>query len=280
MKVAIVGASGVLGRALIPLLLERHTVRALVRTPERIMRIFGAQVEALECDLLAPDIEERLPDLLAGCNVIIHAATAIPSDFNAPGAWEANTRIRTEGTARLLAATLQSGAEGYIQQSICFAYPDGGEAWITESTPLNPTQTTVLAMEEQVRALPTDRLRWCILRGGVFVGTDTFQDGDIQKLRAGELKVPCDGSAYHPMIHVDDVASAFAAAVERAPSGSIYNISDEPIRQGDYFDKLAAAIGAPKPERDTTVPCPPSQRVSSEAAKAVLGWQPRRGIVP
>jgi nucleoside-diphosphate-sugar epimerase len=279
MKVAIVGASGVLGRALIPLLAERHTVRTLVRTPERITRLFS-NVEALACDLLEPGIEERLPGLLAGCEVVIHAATAIPSDFNAPGAWEANTRIRIEGTARLIAATLQSGAEGYIQQSICFAYPDGGDAWITEDTPLNPAQTTLVNMEEQVRAIPTDRLRWSILRGGVFVGKDTFQDGDIQKLRAGELKVPCDGSAYRPMIHADDVATAFAAAVERAPSGSIYNISDEPLRMGDYLDLLADASGATQPARDPAAACPPSHRVSSEAAKAALGWEPRRGIMP
>jgi nucleoside-diphosphate-sugar epimerase len=280
MKVAIVGASGVLGRALIPLLTERYTVRTLVRTPERITSLFGAQVETLQYDLLAPDTENRLPDLLADCDVVIHAATAIPPDFNAPGAWDANTRIRTEGTARLIAATLQSSAEGYLQQSICFAYPDGGDTWISEDTPLNVGQTTLANMEEQVRAIPISRLRWSILRGGVFTGKDTFQDGDIQKLRAGTLKVPHDGSAYRPMIHVDDVASAFAAAVERAPSGSIYNVSDEPIRIGDYLDRLAAAVGAPPPARDPAATPPLSQRVSSEAAKAALGWQPKRGIMP
>ncbi|MCC6804703.1 MAG: NAD(P)-dependent oxidoreductase [Anaerolineae bacterium] len=279
MRIAIVGATGVLGRALVPLL-ARHSIRALVRTPDTARRLFGEHVEAVACDLLAPGIGARLPDLLAGCDVVIHAATAIPSDFSQPGAMDTTNRLRSEGVAHLLAATLQVGASAYIQQSIAFAHIDYGDAWITEDTPLDPKRTVVIEMEHQVRAVPTDRLRWCILRGGTFVGKDTFQDGTIERLRAGQEKIACDGRAFMPLVHVEDVASAFAAAVERAPAGSTFNIVDEPIRQGDYLERLARAVGAPEPPRDPDAPCLPSHRVSNQAARETLGWTPRRGVIP
>lgn len=280
MNVAIVGATGVLGRALVPMLAENHRVRLLARRPDAARQQFGASVDVMGCDLLAPGIDDRLPALLDGVDVVIHAATAIPKEFSAPGAWDANTRLRTEGTARLLAATLMVGATAYLQQSICFAYPDLGDRWIAEDTPLDPTRAVLIDMESQVRAVPTDRLRWSILRGGTFVGRDTFQDDLIERLRAGAEKIPCDGSAYLPLIHAEDVATGFAAAVERAPAGSIFNLTDDPIRQGDYYEQLADRIGAPRPAYDAEAPCPASQRASNAAARTMLGWTPTRGIWP
>lgn len=279
MKVAVVGATGVLGRALVPLLAQ-HSVRVLVRTPDSARRLFEDQVEIAEYDLLAPGIDERLPALLTGCDVVIHAATAIPSDFSQPGAMDVTNRLRTEGVAHLLAAALRAGAQGYIQQSIAFAHTDHGDEWITEDTPLDPKHAVVIEMERQVRAVPTERLRWCILRGGTFVGMGTFQEGIIERLHAGQEKVACDGSAFLPLVHVADVGSAFAAAVERAPAGSIFNIVDAPIRQGEYLDRLAQAVGAPTPPRDPDAPCPPSHRVSNQAARNTLGWTPTYAIIP
>lgn len=279
MNVVLVGATGVLGRALVPRLAE-HRLRLLVRTPAAAQRLFGSTIEAVACDLLAPDAAERLPDVLAGADVVIHAATAIPKEGSPPEAWAANARIRAEGTAHLLAATLAVGAAAYVQQSICFAYPDLGDQWIDETTPLNTSRANLIDMESQVRAIPADRLRWTILRGGIFVGPGTFQDDTIARLRAGTEAIPGDGSAYMPYVHVEDVAAAFAAAVERAPAGSIFNVADTPIQQGEYLTRLAATVGAPPPAAAPDAPCPPTQRVSSAAARAGLGWTPTRGIWP
>lgn len=280
MKIAVIGATGVLGRSLIPLLATNHEVRVLVRQPEAARRLFGSSVNSLEADLLAPETAAKLPALLAGSDVVIHAATAIPSDFTKPGAWDANTRLRTEGTASLLAATRQVGAQAYIQQSICFNYPDMGDAWITEATPLDPSRTVVIDMEQQVRAIPPSSLRWCILRGGIFVGAGTFQDDAVHRLREGQQKVAGDGMNFLPLVHVDDVASAFALAAEHASAGSIYNIADNPLREGEYYERLAEAIGVPKPPRDPNSPRPLSQRASSQAARATLAWSPTHSLFP
>jgi nucleoside-diphosphate-sugar epimerase len=279
MRVSIVGATGVLGRGLIPMLVPHHHVRVLARNPERAANLFGADVEIIQCDLLDGQIAQRLPTLLLGSEAVLHLATAIPSAANAPGAWDANTKLRTVGTRRLLDAALAVGAAYYLQQSIVMAYPDRGDEWIDESIPLDPDSTIVLNMESMVQALPESKIRWCILRGGTFVGKGTFEDGRIERLKAGTESVPCDGHAFMPYVHVEDVARAVVAALESRAAG-IYNIVDEPVRQGEYLDRLAAVVGAVKPPRDPNMPCPPSWRCSSAAARRALGWSPTKGIYP
>lgn len=287
MQIAMVGATGVLGRHLLPLLLaEGYTVRALARSPEQAQALTAQGVAPVPGDLLAPDAAERLPALVVGCDAVIHAATAIPANSGAPGAWDATTRLRTDGTRLLLTAALAAGVPAYIQQSIVMAYPDSGDRWLDEETPLDtsPSRASVvgpvLAMEGLVRALAPEQVRWCILRGGAFVGPGTAQEGTLARLRAGTERVPCDGRSFLSPIHVADMAAAVLLAVQRAPAGSILNICDEPLRQGDYLDRLAELSGAPPPARDPARPCPPSWRCSNYAARTELAWEPVHGIWP
>src|SRR5260370_37019772 len=112
MKIGIIGATGVLGRALLPLLSEQgHIVRALARSPEKV--VVSGSVEPIHYDLLAPDDTGRLRTFLAGCEAVLHMATAIQSNFEAPGAWDADIRLRTDGTRRLLYPPLTPCAKQY-----------------------------------------------------------------------------------------------------------------------------------------------------------------------
>lgn len=285
MRIFIAGATGVLGRSLVPLLLHQgHTVLALVRSPEKAP--VAAGVELSQGDLLSEETKERLPALMSGCQAVLHIATAIPKDFGAPGAWDTNTRLRIEGTRSLLDASLAAGVERYIQQSIALAYADGGDRWLDESAPFDTspararTSGPVIEMERMVQAVPPDRLAWSILRGGSFVGPGTAQESVIQRLHDGVERVPCDGRNYISPVKVADMAEAIVASLQRAPGGSIFNIVDEPLRQGDYLDRLASLVGAPPPPRKLDAPCPASLRCSNEAARRVLGWGPTHGIWP
>src|SRR5512141_1148291 len=106
MKIAVVGSTGVLGRALIPSLLQSgHAVRALARSAAKARAVLPADTQILEGDLLAPNSGEFLPSWLDGCDAVVHIATSIPRDSSAPGAWAANTRLRTDGVRALLAAS-------------------------------------------------------------------------------------------------------------------------------------------------------------------------------
>ena len=110
MRVFIAGATGVLGRSLIPQLLESgQSVRALARSPERTGGLKSEKdlIEIVTGDLLAPGMEQRLPEMMEGCDAVMHIATAIPRNPSAPGTraerrnrWEisgvsASSRVRT-----------------------------------------------------------------------------------------------------------------------------------------------------------------------------------------
>jgi nucleoside-diphosphate-sugar epimerase len=287
MRIFVAGATGVLGRALMPLLLQKgYIVRALARTIGKMRALELAGIEAVQGDLLSPETAKQLAEIIQGCNAVVHIATAIPSDRNAPGAWDITARLRTEGTRLLLQASLATGVQRYIQQSIVMAYPDGGEHWLDEQTPLDasPERATicgpVIAMEDMIWDISPEQLRWGILRGGSFVGPETAQDEQIAQLRAGQLVVPCDGSNFFSPVHVTDMARAIVSALESAPPGSVFNIVDEPIRNGDYLDHLADLLGVPHPPRNPSRPCPPSHSCSNHAARTVLGWTPSLGIWP
>lgn len=291
MKVAIAGATGVLGRALVPKLVAAgHSPLLLVRNVAKANDLFRDQpVEIRECDLLAPSsTEAHVAKLIEGCDGLIHAATAIPPDGNAPDAWKRNTLLRIRGTGRLERAALAVGTEVFLCQSIVMAYPDGGDQWLDEKTHLDSSPErrdichAVAIMESMMWLLRKHprQMRWSILKGGLFVGPGTGQDKLIEQIRRGELVVPDDGLHFVSYVHVDDVADAYVAALERAPKQSVFNICAEPIRYGEYVDGIAERLGVKNPRRDPTMPRPSSHRASNRAAKEILGWSPQHSIWP
>ena len=155
---------------------DGHHVRALAQTLEKAAALARLGAEPRLGDLLDAGTAAHLREAVAGCQAIVHAATAIPRDLAAPGAWDANTRLRTDGIRLLLDASRAAGVECYLQQSIVLAYPDSGERWLDESTPLDTSPARavncapVITMESLVRSVPPDRLVWCIMRGGTFAG--------------------------------------------------------------------------------------------------------------
>ena len=287
MRIFVIGATGLLGRTLVPLLQKQgHTVRTLARSKEKVHALQQSGIEAQQGDLLAQDIEPHLLKILEGCDAAVHIATAIPRSMSAPGAWDMNTRLRVEGTQRLLQASLAVGVKKYIQQSITMAYPDGGDEWIYENTPLDASperasiNRPVIEMEDMVRDVAREQLSWCILRGGTFVGPGTGQETVLARIRTGKSTLPCDGTTFLSLVHVADMADAVNKAIEHAPAGTIYNIVDEPIRSRDYLKRLAEIAGVAQPEQDYSQPCPPSWRCSNQAARTILGWEPTHSIWP
>jgi nucleoside-diphosphate-sugar epimerase len=279
--VLVAGATGVLGRALIPLLIaDQHRVLAIARNASTAD--LPAEVEAIDANLL----EDDLLELVRGCDAVIHIATAIPSDPSAFGAWDTTARLRTEGTRRLLKATLANRVQRDVQQSIVMAYRDGGDAWLDETAALDDSPERegicgpVIEMEEMIRAVRPQVLAWTILRGGSFVGAGVGENTLIGKLRTGHVIVAGDGSNYVSLVNVADMASAVAASLELAPAGSTFNIVDEPLHYGDYVDALSDLIGVTRPGRAAELPLPPSWRCTNHAALTTLGWMPRERIWP
>jgi nucleoside-diphosphate-sugar epimerase len=289
-RVCLAGATGVLGRALVPKLVAAgHRPRLLVRNPQKAESYFsGLEVEIVECDLLAFGMEARLAPMMEGCEAVIHAATAIPHNFAAPDALTTNTQLRIRGTGRLQRAALDVGVTTFIQQSIIMAYRDGGDDWLDETTWIDQSPERreicypVAIMESMMRlfARQPKPMRWVILKGGTFVGQGTFQADLVEQIRRGGLVIPGDGSHFVSLVHVHDYADAYVAALDRAPTASIFNICAEPIRYGDYVDGIADGLQVPHPPRDASKTRAPSHRAFTKAAREILGWEPKCSIWP
>ena len=295
MKVFVAGASGAIGRRLLPQLLEGgHEVTGMTRSERNAEAIRSTGSLAAVVDVFDPQaLNEALSD--AAPDAVIHQLTALPHRFEPrkKNLYEVTNRVRSEGTRNLLAAAQAAGARRFICQSIAFAYAAEGERVKLEDAPLAlnapaPFGAAVHTIAEMERAVvDTDGL---VLRYGWFYGPGTYygeggsSDSDVTKRR---FPVVGAGEGTFSFIHVDDAAAATVAALDRGEPG-IYNIvDDEPAQMRDWLPVYAEAIGAKPPRRvplwlaklvagPMVAEMAGSLRGASNAkAKTELGWQPR-----
>ncbi len=271
MTIAVVGATGVLGRAVVPRLLARgHSVRAQVRGADRARGLKALGAEAVQADILDRDSLDALVD---GADAALHLATAIPK-AGGPADWSLNDRIRTEGTANLVAACEAAKVERYVQQSIAMVHMPGGDRMLNEDAPKHPNPVTASAIEMEAMVEAAD-IDWRILRGGAFYGPGTGrEEAWAEAAREGRLQVPGDGRDYISLIHVGDMASATVAATE-SPEGRISHmiVDYRPVTYRELFGTLAAVIGAPPPKPGGPTGLA-SFRCSNWRACRILDWAP------
>jgi nucleoside-diphosphate-sugar epimerase len=271
MKILVAGGTGVLGRPTVKVLLEHgHDVIVLARDPTKARSLLGDRVGLSQGDILDRAACERAA---VGCNAVLHLATAIPSDPHPD--WSQNDRIRTEGTANLLAAAQHAAARRYVQQSITFLYGDGGEQWLDETSEIRPAPFIRSAAEMEAMVRARQDIKWTIVRGGSFYGSGTRTTEQLlDSIRAGTGSLPSDRDPYLSLIHPTDMAAAVVAAVEAAPPSSVFNVVDgEPVRHGALIRYLATLLNAPPPRAGEVTR--PSLRVSNRRLSTTLGWRPQ-----
>lgn len=130
MKIFLAGATGVLGRNLLPLLVERgQRVMAMTRSAEKLQMVADEGAEPLLCDVYDP---KRLTEEMVRFSpeLVIHQLTDLPDDpGEIMGQASKNSRMRREGTANLLSAAATAGCRGFVAQSVAWRLPgDGGDA--------------------------------------------------------------------------------------------------------------------------------------------------------
>lgn len=277
--VAVLGASGVYGRHLVPRLIRAGCrVRALVRSPMSARASAACGAEIHKADIF---YERSLRAALDGCDVVINLATALPSPARIGGDFDLNDRVRREGVPILLRACLEAGVPRIIQQSIAMIHSGRGREWVDENVmPAFPVDTiagrAISAARDMEATITASSLDWLILRGGLFYGPGTgFDDEWFSRAATGKLRLPGRGDDYVSLVHIADMADATVAALKRGPSCQALIIADdEPSRWRDIFDYVSAAAGAPPPQAGGPVSFP-SFRVSNRRARDVLGWAPR-----
>ncbi len=287
MKIFITGTTGVIGRRLVPLLVAAgYDVSAMVRSERHVLALEKAGARTLQVDLFD---RRAVRAAVAGHDTVINLATHIPATLRMllPGAWRENDRIRKIASANLVDAAIAGGCARFIQESFAPVYPDCGDAWIDEDTPIAPTRynRTVADAEASARRFSGGGRAGVVLRFGAFYGPDAFQVRDmIKAVRKGWAPLPGPATAYVSSVSHDDAASAVVAALG-VPAGSYNVVDDEPLRRGDYAETLAAALGvAPPKPLSTWVTAltgslgelmSRSQRISNRLLRSESGWQPK-----
>lgn len=170
MKVFLAGASGAIGRRLLPLMLAAgHEVAAMTRTAGKVPALRDAGATPVLCDVYDADalnaaVREFAPDL------VMHQVTDLPDEFERiADSAAANNRMRSEGTRNLLTAARLARAPHFIAQSI---------AWRTSAV--------IAAHENSVLDAGG-----AVLRYGQFYGPGTYFENEPPP---------------HPRIHIDEAA--------------------------------------------------------------------------
>jgi len=302
MKVFVAGATGVLGRELVPQLVARgHEVVGMTRSGSKqdLVRSLGARpvvADALDPDAVAQAVASAEPE------VIVHQLTALSGDFDMRKIdrfFETTNRLRTEGTDHLLAAGRAVGTRRFVAQSyVGFPAARTGGPVKGEDAPfdpdppkrLRPNLAALRHLEEAVTG--AGWLDGVVLRYGGFYGPGTTLSADpdaahTAAIRKRQFPLVGDGGGIWSFIHIHDAAAATAVAVERGERG-IYNVvDDEPAAVRVWMPELARTLGAKPPRRvprwlgrllageAATVMMTEVRGASNEKAKRELDWQLR-----
>ena len=298
MKVFVAGATGAIGRQLVPRLVSAgHEVHGMTRSESKqamLSRLGAVPVvaDALDQEQVMAAVGQAQPE------VVIHELTAIPDTLDMrhfDRSFALTNRLRTEGTDNLLLAAQSVGARRFVAQSYFGIYARTGGPVKTEDDPVDTTpakeQREVLAairhVEESV--LGATWTEGIVLRYGGFYGPGTSIEpgaSQVEMIRKRKFPLVGDSTGVWSFVHIADAADATVAAVEHGRRG-IYNIADdEPARVADWLPAFAEELGAKKPMRvprfiarmvagETGVVMMTELRgISNAKAKRELGWQP------
>jgi nucleoside-diphosphate-sugar epimerase len=272
MRIFLAGATGVIGRRVVPRLIgQRHQVTGLVRRSEDAAWLTGLGAEAVVGDVFDRDGLLRAVRVAAP-DVVMHQLTDL-KDEN----FLANSVMRKTGTRYLVDAALAAGVRRVVAQSIAWMY-EPGDTPADEGVPLDlgasgsrlRTVEGVAALEAAVREAP----EWVVLRYGLLYGPGTWyaRDGlNAGRAARGELAADGDVSSF---VHVDDAAGAAVDALGW-PTGAVNVCDDVPAAGRDWVPAFCRAAGAPEPAVS-----PAAERhgwargASNEYARKALNWAP------
>jgi 2-alkyl-3-oxoalkanoate reductase len=290
MRVFVAGATGAIGRRLVPQLIERghDVVGTFQSSSQRADELAARGAEMVRLDLLDADSVVRAV-LHARPDAIVHEATALASggfSRKLDKTFAQTNRLRTAGTDALMAAASEAGVKRLIAQSFApYRYARVGGMVKTEDDPIDPsppagaheTNAAMTHVDEAVTAFGGVALRY----GGFYGDAD---DQLVRMVRKRRFPLIGDGAGVTSWIHLDDAAAATVLALEHE-GAAIYNIvDDEPAPARDWLPVLAEALGAGPPRHvpawavrllageDAVLGATQSRGASNEKAKRELGW--------
>lgn len=287
MKIFVAGATGVIGKRLVPLLVDAGAqVTGVARSAAKARQLQKQGARPVRVSLFDPAAVEQA---VAGHDIVINVATSIPSGAKLllPGAFNENIRIRREASQNLASAAIATRAKRFIQESFAPVYPDCGDDWIDESVSIQPSSyvESVRDAESAAEEFTKSGGSGVVLRFSMLYGPDSALTLDmVRYVKRGLAPIFGGGNAYMSSLWTDDAAAAVFSALS-VPAG-IYNVTDDvPMRRREAFDLLAADLGVKSPRMlprwvtrfagsvgDTLGR---SQKISNARFRQAANWVPR-----
>ena len=300
MRVFVAGATGAIGKQLVPRLVAAgHEVHGMTRSESKQAMLHELGAVPVVADALDPD---QVAEAVGGAkpDVIVHQLTALsaiesvnPRHFDR--FFVLTNRLRTEGTDHLLSAGQAVGVRRFVAQSNTTWYVRTGGPVKSEEAPLDTTpprgvRQSIAALRHLERAvLDAQWTEGVVLRYGGFYGPGTSIEpgGELpEMIRKRKFPLVGDGGAVWSFIHIADAAEATVAAIEHGSRG-VYNVvDDDPAPVAEWLPALAQELGAKRPMRvprfvgrlfagEVAVAMMTQLRGASNAkAKRELGWRP------
>jgi nucleoside-diphosphate-sugar epimerase len=281
MRIFVAGASGAVGRLMVPLLISAgHHVTGTARTAEGLARLqsHGAtavSVDVFDADSLGQAVAAASPD------AVIHQLTALASGTSAD-----NARMRREGTRNLVDAAIKAGVARIVAQSVSWAY-EPGDTPADESVSLDltapPPRANLIGGITALEGTAAELAEHVVLRYGTLYGPGTwYAPGGLAavRLRGESPAAALAGVPFGPLeaddavssfVHVQDAAQAALAALQW-PSGAVNIVDDEPAPAREWLPVLAGALQAPSPP--AVAGRAGWQRGASNALARSMGWKP------
>jgi nucleoside-diphosphate-sugar epimerase len=261
MKVLVAGATGAIGKQLVPRLVAAgHEVVGMSRKESNRSLIAELGATPVIADALDPD---QVAEAVGRANpeVIVHELTSIGPLLDTrhfDRAFARTNRLRTEGTDHLLSAGRAVGVRRFVAQSYFAFYAREGGPVKVEDDPsdVSPPRTmreSVAAVRHLEQAvLEATWTQGIVLRYGAFYGPGTSLapgSDQLELIRQGKFPLVGNAGGVWSFIHIADAAAATVAAIEYGKRG-IYNIvDDDPAPVAEWLPALAQKLRAKKPMR-------------------------------
>jgi nucleoside-diphosphate-sugar epimerase len=236
-RLLIVGCGDVVRRVL-PELVRRWRVYALVREPEEALRALG--VAQIRGDLDRPATLARIAGL---AQAVLYSAPPAPDGAGDPR------------TKRLVAALRRASS---VPRSLVYigtsgVYGDCGGERVDETRRLRPTTARAQRRADAERQLRrfgrASHCRVTLLRAPGIYAADRLP---LDRVRRGDPVLQAQEDVFTNHIHAEDLGRACIAALRRGRPNRAYHAADDTtLRMGDWFDRLADAFGLPRPPRVT-----------------------------